>query len=71
MLPEYKQIAAQAVLTQKNWDNLVAYLGDNFDLALATRFFYLTNPHSTHPFDYYVPDHLDFDNLPPQLTTTS
>lgn len=56
MNPEYRKIAATKFITKNEWQDLVFYLNHDTNLALATRMFYCVNTHSTHPFDYYVPD---------------
>lgn len=48
------ELGAQTNITQEQWKQLVAFLHNDPELALATRMFYLQNTHSTHPFDYYV-----------------
>lgn len=59
--------ASQTDLSESDWNDLVTSLNGNLDLALAARIFYISNRHSTHSFDYYVPDHFEYDNVPPQV----
>lgn len=64
MQNEAKTIALQTEITHEDWYALVAAVNYDKNLALAARMFYLLNPHSTHPFDYYVPDKMDMDTMP-------
>ena len=56
MNSEFIDIAKKTYISVDEWQRLVEYLNHNLNLALATRMFYLTHTHSTHPFDYYVPE---------------
>ncbi len=57
MNEQYVTLARKKDLTKKEWDELIAYVGDDVALALAARIFYCLNEHTTHPFDYFVPNH--------------
>ena len=50
------KIAASWNISPQGWQELVTYLNNDPDLALAARMFYVVNKNSTHSFDYYVPD---------------
>ena len=56
---KYRMIALKPSISEDEWRGLVEYLNNDETLALASRMFYFMNQHSTHAFDYFVPDHME------------
>lgn len=56
---KFRIMAQKPNISEVEWKELVEYLNNDEALALASRIFYFTNQHSTHSFDYFVPDHME------------
>jgi hypothetical protein len=67
MKQETIALAQKSVINEQEWEQLVQEMNDHFDLALAARIFYTTRTNSTFDFDYYVPDHIEYGQMPPSV----
>lgn len=65
----YEVIAAfrEQPFDEKQWGMLIAECHDNQDLALASLIFYSIRDRSTHVFDYFVPEHFEYGEVPTEV----